>query len=414
MSMGSFFGKKSKKAHGAILIDVGSGSIGGALAVFDSSEKPNIVFETREHFPVQARLNNKHLLPLMTAALNKIMDLVAKKGHAKLIDKEGRRVSLKRIVCTLSSPWHVSTTKTLHFKFEKPFVISHSFINDIMTYEGKNFISKITKENNNETFGQGEMSAISEHEVLQTFVNGYPVSYPIDKKANEFEMILFMSAFPNHIIKIFEKVCGKHFPDIYPDFNSGTGVHFHVLKELFPNEGSFIIAHISGETTDVSVIKKNIITETISFPLGRNFIARRLMNEVPGVTPEVALSMIKMNTEGASSPKLSEKLAKILSQAEEDWVELFADSMRDFSKDFFLPTKVFVLAGDDSARTFANLITKKKLPVRGANTPSILAEDVNASLFSTSIEGGVEINRDPFLAAETYYSKQKYFTESTV
>ena len=133
------------------------------------------------------------------------------------------------------------------------------------------------------------------------------------------------------------------------------------------------------------------------------------MNEVPGVTPSVALSMIKVNSEGVSAPKLSEKLAKILSQAEEDWVELFTDSMHYFSKDFFLPTRVFVLAGDNSAKTFSDLITKKKIPVRGVKTPSLVAEEIDSALFSASIEEESKVSHDPFLAAEAYYSNHKYF-----
>ena len=282
-------------------------------------------------------------------------------------------------------------------------------MDDIMAHEGKEFLSKIAKEGENGSFDKEQKAIIAEREIQKTLVNGYPVSYPVDKRANEFEMVVFLSAFPLQLIESVEKTCGRHFPGINPDFNSGTGVYFHVLRDFFPEEDNFIVAHISGEMTDVSVVKNDIITETISFPLGRNFIVRRLMSEAPGVTPAVALSMIKANADSGAAPKLSEKLAKILSEAEEDWVQLFADSMRDFAEDFFLPTKVYILAGDDSAKTFSDLITKKKLTVRGAGTPVLLAGEIGSALFDSSIEGGTLENRDPFLVVETYYSLIKYF-----
>lgn len=408
MKASLFFGTKNKKAEGAILIDIGSGSVGGAAVVFAQDNKPKIFFETSEPFPVQSKMNNRRLLPSMKTSLTKVIETASKQWVSKLTDEAGRKVPIKRIICTFSSPWHVSTTKTLHFKFEKSFVISTSFINDVVSYESNNFTSKIIKENLNQSINQEQKSVIAEQETLQTFVNGYPVSYPIDMKANEFEIALFMSAFPDQLVNSVENICGKYFPGIHPDLNSGTGVYFHVLKELFPNEASFIIVHISGETTDISVIKKEVITETVSFPLGRNFIIRRLMHEAPGVTPGVAISMIKVNSEGISTTKLSEKLNKIVSEAEEDWIELFSNSIHDFSKDFFLPTKVFILAGDSSAKTFSNLITNKKLPVRGVNTPLIVSEDITSSLFTNSIEG-LKDNSDLFIAAEIYYSSRKYF-----
>lgn len=406
----SYFGNvKRKKAEGAIMIDVGSGSVGGAAAIFRHGEKPRIVFETREDFPIQNRLNHQRLFSLTMDSANRVFEVLSKKGLPRLIDSDGRKVSLKRIICNFSSPWHVSTTKNLHFKFEKPFAISVPFINDVLSHESNNFVSKVLKDTSNKSFDHGERPLIFGQEVLAAFVNGYPVLSPMDLRANEFEMVLFMSAFPANLIKGFEKICGKSFPHIEPDFISETSMYFHVLKDLFPEEGSFIIVHISGETTDVSVIKKNVITETISFPLGRNFIIRRLIDEVPGVTPAVALSMIKVNSEGVATPKLSEKLTRILSQAEADWIELFGDSMRDFAEDFFLPTRVFVLAGDNSAKTFSDLITKKKLPVRGIGTPPLVAEEADSALFSSSVESTSHIDYDPFLAAEAHYFNQECF-----
>ena len=309
-----------------------------------------------------------------------------------------------------SSPWHVSTTKTLHFKFEKPFTISPNFISDIISYESKNFLASVNKENHGIGFEGDNKADYSQEEVLQTFINGYSVKYPIDKRANEFEMVLFMSVFPHQVVKSLEKVCGKYFPDTHLEFSSGTGVYFHVLRELFPAEDSFIIAHISGETTDISVIKKNIITETISFPLGRNFIVRRLLSEVSGITPAVALSMIRVNDEGGVTPKLSEKLGKILIEAENDWVKLFAESLSDFSKNFFLPIKVYVLSGDDSSKTFSDIINQKKLKVRGDDTPTLVSQNIDTSLFSSVVEVGSAGSKDLFVATGAYYSKSKYFS----
>jgi hypothetical protein len=411
MKVNSFFGGKNKKARGALLlIDVGSGSAGAALAVFRNDEKPDIVFETREQFPIQARLNRRRLLPAMLAALEKVINSVAKNGLPNF-SKKGEKVRLEKIITQLSSPWHVSTTKSLHFEFEWPLLLTAAFIGDILSQESKDFLGSIAKDGSEDLSDHEQKSLFVEREIFRTLVNGYPVQYPVDKEAKEFEMTIFLSAFPRSVIEGTQKFASRHFPGIQPDFHSSTVVYFHVLKKLFPDENSFTIVHISGETTDVSVVKNDIITENVSFPLGRNFIVRKLMDEVKGITAPIALSMLRVHADGDALPKLSAKLKDILSQAESDWVELFADSMGDFSNNFFLPTKAFIIAGDDSAGVFADLISKRQLPVRGPGTPTISAAAIGLPLFDGMVDSHQSEGRDPFLAAEALFSKSRYFED---
>jgi hypothetical protein len=257
---------------------------------------------------------------------------------------------------------------------------------------------------------------LAERDILKTAVNGYPVRFPVGRQADDFEMTLFLSALPQALNRSVERICQRHFPDSTIELYSATGVYFSVLRRMFPDERSFIITHIGGETTDVSVVKENAITETISFPLGRNFVIRRLMDEISGITPSVALSMINVHQSGNSAPKMSQKLQDVLSQVESDWVGLFADSMHDFAKDFFLPTRVFVLAGDNAANTFAELITKQNLPVRGPGTPPIVAEAVNPALFTDVVTCAAGEECDPFLSAEISFlhllgEEQKVYLE---
>jgi hypothetical protein len=132
--------------------------------------------------------------------------------------------------------------------------------------------------------------------------------------------------------QIIEKHIHKHLPSININFHSLNTVYFSLLSKLFPNDNSFMMTHISGETTDISVIKNGIIIESISFPLGRNFIVRRLLQEVPGITPNIAMSMIRINSDGHDSPQVSDRIKKVLSQAEEDWTHLFFDSVDELKK----------------------------------------------------------------------------------
>jgi len=382
---------------------------------FDDNEKPAVLYQTRHVFPVDSRLDNTRFLPTMTETLSLAIDDIAERGMPRLETYAGRRLPIKRIMCVFSSPWDVATTRSLHFKFERPFTITPTFMNDVISYETRNFLAVVSKEADAAKMATERKHILAGRDILKTAVNGYPVHFPVGRVADDFEMTLFLSALPLALNKSVERLCGKQFPGASLELYSATGVYFSVLRRLFPEERSFIITHIGGETTDVSVVKENAITETISFPLGRNFVIRRLMSEISGVTPSVALSMINVHSNGDAGPKMSQKLQDALSQVESDWIGLFSDSMHDFAKDFFLPTRVFVLAGDNAADTFAGLITNRRLPIRGPGTPPIVAEAIHPSLLRNVVTCAAGEECDPFLSAEIFFlnseksEQKKYF-----
>ncbi len=394
-------GKLAKKEV-VILIDAGSGSVGAGIALVAPEQKPEIIYFYREHYPIKERLKPSAISSTMIEALEKAVSSVSRFGLPALIKRgENRRIS--RAFCTLSSPWHVSSTKMLHFKFEHPFKVSRDFLRDVVKHEEKNFLAGISKEKKEE-FGENlTRSEIAEMEILNSLIDGYPVFNPIGKIAGEFEITLFLSATPKSVKKSIERAVGKYFPNAETEINSTARVYWYVLKSIFPDEDNFMVAHVSGETTDISIVKKDIIIETISFPLGRNLIIRRLIKEVVGMNPATALSALRSEGDVQTALRPPEKARRALSQAREDWVALFSESVSDFSKEFFLPPKVFVLSGDNSAGIFADLITNKKLPVRGNGTPFISAFPIESNLFEKAILSGESENRDPFIEAEAVF-----------
>lgn len=420
MSAFSLFGGGNKGKSASILFEISSSSVGGAIVVFNGTQKPAVVFQSRHSFAVESRLDNRKFLPTMTESLGLVFSDIADRGLSRLEAYAGARMGIKKVMCVFSSPWDVSTTRSLHFKFEKSFAITPTFLNDVIAYEGRNFINVVSKEADQSRSTSERKHVMAEKYILKTGVNGYPVHFPVGREADDFEMTLFLSALPQALYRSVERQTAKQFPDATIELHSATGVYFSVLRRVFPEERSFIITHIGGETTDVSVVKDNAITETISFPLGRNFVVRRLMDEISGISPSVALSMINVHQAGDSAPRMSQKLQDVLTQVEADWVGLFADSMHDFAKDFFLPTRVFVLAGDNAAETFAELITKQNLLVRGPGTPPIVAEAVSPSLFQNMVICAAGEECDPFLSAEIFFlglqyeEQKKIFEKQTI
>jgi len=49
---------------------------------------------------------------------------------------------------------------------------------------------------------------------------------------------------------------------------------FTVVRDMHIQKENFLLLDIGGEVTNISMVKKNILRESISFPLGCNFLPR--------------------------------------------------------------------------------------------------------------------------------------------
>jgi hypothetical protein len=113
--------------------------------------------------------------------------------------------------------------------------------------------------------------------------------------------------------------------------------------------------------------------------------------------------MVRIHNEKGTGAKLSEKLQEILKQAEDDWMSLFSDAVSEISKEFFMPSKAFILIGDGSGSFFADLITSKKVSVFGRSPYSINAKSLEVDLFTNIVDFHNGVEKDPFLSAQTAF-----------
>jgi hypothetical protein len=326
---------------------------------------------------------------------------------AFLLGKNGKDVkaSYYKIFCSVSSPWNIDATKSLNFSFQKPVMVDKKFLKELLDRESEQFLHSLSKEAKEEYDIVGEIKhfEVVEKVIVGSFVNGYNVKNIFNKECSELELFMFFSVMSKDVERSLSKICLKHFVGADIEFHSAVHVYNDVLGKVFPDEKDFMLIHISGETTDITVVKNGIVTDNASFPLGRNFIARKIMEDMRGLTPNLALSMIRVHDEKNTSPKLSEKLKNILKQVEEDWLALFSESISDISRQFFMPSKAFILVGDGSGHLFADLITSKKIPVFGRSPYPINAEALDADLFIKYLNSPSIIERDPFLFAQTVF-----------
>src|SRR3989338_8131141 len=113
MSILSFFRKKEDEL--SILLDIGNGSINGAIVLFTKNKIPRFIFTGEVPFSIPLQPSAPELSAEMKILLNKILDYLIKNGLSKMTFAK----KIEKVLVTFSSPWFGLKKKKLKKKNKK-------------------------------------------------------------------------------------------------------------------------------------------------------------------------------------------------------------------------------------------------------------------------------------------------------
>jgi hypothetical protein len=177
---------------------------------------------------------------------------------------------------------------------------------------------------------------------------------------------------------------------------------FTVARDTFVHQDSFLLIDIGGEITDISMVKKDIICSSISFPLGRNFMIREVSLAL-GCSLAEAKSFISLYKDGHASESIEEKLEPIINKLQAQWLKGFQESLVNLSNDISIPATIFITVDQDLSDFFAKIIKTEQF------SQYTLTESKFRIIFlGTEALHGIavfegNIARDAFLIIESIY-----------
>ncbi len=141
-------------------------------------------------------------------------------------------------------------------------------------------------------------------------LNGYQTSKPYGKQTKSIEISIFLSMISKEVETKTRKVLEKIFHSHTIAFHSFALTSFSAIRDIFHSEEDFLLVDVGGEVTDVSLVRRGILLETVSFPTGKNFLLRSVVLDLNTI-PEEAHTLIRMFLDNKES-KESGKLQKVL------------------------------------------------------------------------------------------------------
>jgi hypothetical protein len=371
-----------------LVFDLGSSSVGGALFWVQSSGVPKIIAAFREVITIEKDVDPSRFFASTMKSLDSIALKFLKLGLG----------APKDIFCVLSSPWYVSQTRVIRFEKNTPFVFTSKVADDLIKKE----MNLFEEEHMKQYLDAESPVRLIEVKNIKIMLNGYETPSPLNQKVKELVMTIFISMSPEQVLKKIEDTIGGHFSSEKIKFSSFMLSSFAVLRDMYIKNENFLLLEIGGEMTDIAMAKKNTLRESVSFPLGRNFIIRGVAEALKCSLPE-ALSTISLFQDGHAVDSVAKKLEPIITILKKEWLQKFQESLANFSKDISIPAIIYMIVEKDLADFFTQTIATEQFNQYTLTESKFQIIFLDAQVFLGKVEYAEDIIRDPGLVIDSIY-----------
>ncbi|MEK9201685.1 MAG: hypothetical protein AAB944_01815 [Patescibacteria group bacterium] len=397
------FLKRKSSGEPIVIFDIGSASVGGAIVLLsESTHLPKIIYTKRIFLPIAERPQSDEILTSSASALKEIIVAFEKEGLSVLHDLHIRNKVIHDVFCVLASPWYVSQTKTITIKEKKPIILTEKFIETVLAKEEKAFEESIAHSSYAETFDKNII--LAEQKIIHIKLSGYETNEPYGKKSSDIELSLFSSFVSKKISEKLSETIGHSFGGEKIKLHSFCLTSFSTLSDLFPEAKDFLIMDITGEVTDISIVRNGTLVQSASFPSGRNFLIRKMTKKMNSNT-EVALSSLSLYSTGKAEPAVAVKIESVVKEVQEEWLVYLNDLLKDIKAEIgILPRKIFLTVDNDVLPLFLKFL--KQSP---DNFEPIVLDEKQLARVVEVTKGVVA---DPFIAIEAIFLNKLFQTKS--
>jgi len=384
--MSFLLGKNKNEEQNIIILDIGSDSIGGAIAKINSQNNTPKIVKTIRIEISYIDIKNFDLLTdnMASTVLNVVFELY--KNKIGKIDE---------IFCVMTSPWYLSENRIIRISKEHSFVFTKKIADDLVNKE----ITNIKEEYKNKYKGTGEEVNIMESHIMKVFLNGYKTNNPIGMKSRQVEMDMMISlsssACLNKIKKSLEKVYHAT-PVIFSSFMFSS---YLTVRDRYISPDSYLLLDISGEITEVGIVSKGILISSLSFPFGKKTLYRYICTKL-NIELRDAKELLSLYVSNSLSSKRKEKITPLFDSIEKSWGESFRECVSNLPHSISLPDTIFLTADNDIKKWFVDIIKREEYSpfLTTKYNPNVIPLEGSDFLSMCVVNGG---HCDPFLMIES-------------
>jgi len=393
MSFLSFGGKQN--AQPVLIVDIGSASVAAAIAIFTPGKIPTIVAASRapiafqEEFDV-ARFRLSMLDAVGTACGNVSRELTTRSGNKNLP---------RKAFVIFGSPWYASQTRIVSSTQSAPFRMTPVVLDRLTKREVDLFLK------GGDGGARGADARLMEQHMIRIALNGYETNEPFGKEATSLTATLFISLCSQAVSERVAATIKKTFYSDTIEFHSFPFAAYDTIKNMKSAPDYFLHVDMGGEITDISLVERDALLETATFPIGKRTILRELAKSLKTTTNE-ALSLVRLANESRLSASHQDKVGKTLTDISATWVSQFEQALAGMAGKNSIPATVFVSSDDDVLDYCVALVKKESFAQYTITDEPFNVIPLSAATLHESCAHARDVVRDPFLMMDTIFANR--------
>ncbi|MBI2049110.1 MAG: hypothetical protein HYT29_01590 [Parcubacteria group bacterium] len=395
-----FFGTSQSKPQKTpvIIFDIGGTSVGAALVLLASGEKPYIIHTVREWLRPMEEVSLPRLTGLLEAAIDSVSADLLSLG-AKRLAAAGQGNRLPRTVdCFVTAPWYVPHMGSVHIGSGKPFTVTQRILESATTGEKKSIEKKLGITSAKE----GREFAVIEQHILSLAINGYATEAPYGRSARDIDFLLYTALADQKPLNCFNERIGRTFHVDTLGTRSFLLAFFSAIRDSNEADEDYLLLDVSGEVTEVSVVRSGTLTSSVSYPLGRNFLIRTLSAEC-AISPEEALSLFAIRSSQQGNSTLAARFCSAVDRVEGKWMRQFEQSLAHVAHESFLPHSVFLVADKKIAPWISAAVQNEALYQYTLTAKPFVTNLADEKVFDAHVAFAPGVSKDAFLMIDALF-----------
>lgn len=304
----------------SLILDIRSSSVGGAILDINGKEDPIIYSNYREHVFLEEDIGSTLFVSRIELALKNVL--------VKLLKDEKNIGRVKRVSIFYSFPWYKAFIKKLDSEYDREIVFDAPFL--------KSFIR-------GQLVNEQEEYFIIEKDLTNIRLNGYETKKPFEKKASKIELFSYLSIISQESKDSFEKIISKflHYEKI--EHFSHPLATYKVLKDRFYSNKNYVLFDITGEATEIVVVKNNKFEKIINMPHGSHYFVRGFKKRC-NYNNETSFSKIKLICSKEVDEKCDPRSLKEFKKMKDEWLEILSENIKNSGIESF--PGIFYISSD--------------------------------------------------------------------
>lgn len=346
------FSSRDESVQYAVILDIGSGSVLASIIESDLSKKhPKIIWSKREFSPLrQVDSLQVSVKNIMTSLVNVLM-ILDSEGRTKLREVAPKaKISYMQI--TIAAPWSYTVTKTISYKNDESFVISESFIEELLRMAQQKVLEELKENEKIHKFG---LSIISRN-TADVVANGYSVRSFNKQKANSVKVIELTSITSENIVNEIDEIKDKVFPDVNLYQYSFMTVFYYAVLDLYKENNEFCLVDVTYEATELGVVREGVLQYCTNIPFGIISLAREV-STILSVSIDEAKSYFVTSDLKLILDKYSDKQKKDVDLVIKAYQKQLGELFKETGDKLSIPKDIFMHSDLSLASFFKQQIT---------------------------------------------------------